>query len=193
MAIQTERFEQVHVANADALWSWLADNHGQAESVWLVTYKKSVPEKYLSTDTILDALIAYGWIDGIRRKLDDTRTMQLIGPRPTQAWAQSYKDRAARLIAEGRMTDAGQRSIDASKAAGLWDYWADVDALICPDDLAKSLQANPAAQAYYNAAAPSYRRNLLRWVKLAKTDKTRDTRIARIVTACAAGQRIPQM
>lgn len=195
--IATDRFERCDIDNAEALWAWLEAHHDQTASVWLVTHKKAVPEKYISTGDILDALIAYGWIDGVRRKLDATRSMQLISPRQTQAWAQSYKDRAAKLQAEGRMRPAGQRCIDASKAAGLWDYWADVDALICPDDLRLALQGggSQSAQAWenYQTAAPSYRRNLLRWVKLAKTPKTRAARIAKIVAASAAGTRIPQM
>lgn len=191
--IPTERFEQIEVCSAEELTDWLAAHHGQEENVWLVTYKKAVPEKYLSVGAVLDALIAWGWIDGIRRKLDETRTMQIIGPRRTQAWAASYKDRAARLEAEGRMEAPGRAAIAAAKANGLWDYWADVDALIVPPDLAAALAAVPAADAGYAASAPSYRRNLLRWVKLAKTDPTRAKRIAQIVDFAARGEKIPQM
>ncbi len=144
-AIPTDRFEKVQVSSVTELRDWLTAHHTQAENVWLVTFKKSVPDKYISTQDILDEVIAFGWIDGIRRKLDDDRTMQMIGPRQTQAWAKSYKDRAARLIANGRMTDAGLKSIAASKGNGLWDYSADVDALIVPDDLRAALDGTPIA------------------------------------------------
>lgn len=191
--IPTERFEQVEVASVPALWDWLEANYERTENVWLVTYKKAVAEKYVSVDDVLDALVAYGWIDGIRRKLDETRTMQIIGPRHTQAWAKSYKDRAERLIADGRMRPPGEQSIAAGKASGLWDYWADVDALIDPDDLRTALRAEPRAKRFYDESGASYRRNLLRWIKLAKTDATRAKRIAKIVEASAAGDKIPQM
>lgn len=191
--IPTERFETVEVASAAALQDWLAANHARPEGVWLVTWKKSEPERYVSTAEILDAVVAWGWIDGLRRALDADRTMQLIGPRRTQAWVRSYKDRAERLIAEGRMRAPGAASIADGKAGGLWDYWADVDALIDPDDLRAALAAVPAAETYYDAAADSYRRNLLRWIKLAKTDATRAKRIARIVEASRRSERIPQM
>ncbi len=189
----TERFTQVEVNSVAELESWLAANHAQPENVWLVTWKKSVPENYVSTDEILDEVIAWGWIDGIRRKLDNDRTMQIIGPRHTQAWAKSYKDRAARLIAEGRMQAPGLASIEAGKQCGLWDYWADVDALIDPEDLRAALAASPDAQAYYDNTGSSYRRNLLRWIKLAKTDATRQKRIAQIAEFSLRGDRIPQM
>lgn len=191
--IPTDRFAKVEVSSPGALRDWLHTHHAQSDSVWVVTFKKSIPDKFVSTDDILDAVIAFGWIDGIRRKLDADRTMQIIGPRRTQAWAKSYKDRAARLIADGRMTDAGLDAIAVSKANGLWDYWADVDALIVPDDLRAALDAQPDAGAAFDTNAPSYRRNLLRWVKLAQTPPTRSKRIAQIVDFAARGEKIPQM
>lgn len=191
--IATDRFEQVQVSSPCELRDWLGVHHMQSENVWLVTFKKNVPDKFVSTQDILDAVISVGWVDGIRRKLDESRTMQIIGPRRTQAWAKSYKDRAERLIAEGRMTDAGHRSIAISKENGLWDYWADVDALIVPEDLRAALDSVPVAARMFDGSAPSYRRNLLRWVKLAKTAPTRIKRIAQIVDYSARNEKIPQM
>lgn len=147
----------------------------------------------MSVGDVLDALIAFGWIDGIRRKLDDTRTMQLIAPRKVQHWSKSYKDRAERLIAEGRMAAPGLRSIEAGKASGLWNFMDDVDALIVPQDLRAALDGRQSAARYFDDTPDAYRRNLLRWVKLAKTPVTRENRIAAIVSACASGTRLPQM
>lgn len=191
--LPTERFEKVQVSSVAELRDWLNAHHTQPENVWLVTFKKSVPDKYVSTQDILDEVIAFGWIDGIRRKLDDDRTMQIIGPRQTQAWAKSYKDRAAQLIADGRMTDAGLKSIAASKENGLWDYWADVDALIVPEDLRAALDSTPIAAQNFDQGAQSYRRNLLRWVNFAKTPQTRTKRVAQIVDYTARNEKIPQM
>ncbi len=191
--IATEDFAKVEVASAAELRNWLEINHAQDESVWLVTWKKSKPEKYVSVDEVLDELVAFGWIDGIRRKLDDERTMQLISPRKVQHWAKSYKDRAARLINEDRMAAPGFASIEAGKASGLWSFMDDVDALIVPDDLRGALDTSAPAADYFDDTPDAYRRNLLRWVKLAKTEATRQKRIAAIVAACTRGDRIPQM
>lgn len=73
----------------------------------------------LSRDAVLDEFLCFGWIDGIRRKLDADRTMQLISPRKVQHWAKSYKDQAARRIEEGRMESPGLESIRRSKESGL--------------------------------------------------------------------------
>jgi uncharacterized protein YdeI (YjbR/CyaY-like superfamily) len=94
---------------------------------------------------VLDEVLCFGWIDGIARKLDDDRTMQLLSPRRVQHWAKSYKDRAARLIQEGRMHPAGLKAIEEAKREGLWDVMNDVDALVIPDDLATALDARPPA------------------------------------------------
>lgn len=191
--IPTDGFAQVEVRSPTELRDWLATHHGQAESVWLVTWKKNPGAPYVSVAQVLDALIAFGWIDGIRRKLDDDRTMQLIAPRRQQVWAKTYKDRADRLIAEGRMMPAGLAAIAASQRDGLWDAMADVDALIIPPDLELALAAHPAAAERFAAAAPSYRRNVLRWIKTAKTAPTRDKRIAITVDHAGRGEKVPQM
>ncbi len=189
--IDTDRFAKVEVASTDALTNWLARNHGQTDSVWLVTYKKHCGDRYVSRDQVLDALIAFGWIDGIRRKLDENRTMQLISPRKQQAWAKTYKDRAARLISENRMHPAGLAAIERAKTSGLWAVAADVDALVVPEDLLAALESSPQAARSFATAPPSYRRNLLRWFNSARTEATRQKRKDQIVTACRNGERIP--
>lgn len=188
---KTENFDQVHIAAPDQLWDWLSLNHVQEQSVWLVTWKKETPEKYVSREQVLDALIAYGWIDGIRRKRDDGKTMQLIGPRQQKVWAKTYKDRAERLEQEGRMQPAGRRAIEQAKAAGLWGAMEDVDALVVPDDLTTALRAQPPANAFFEGAAPSYRRNILRWIGSAKTAPTRAKRIRIVVEHSAERRKVP--
>lgn len=185
-----EGLEQVEIESAAALWDWLEAHHGQGESVALVTWKAADPARYVSREDVLDALIAYGWIDGRRFTVDDARTAQLIAPRGVQHWAQSYKDRAARLEAQGRMRPAGRASVAAGKASGLWDFMADVDALIVPQDLDAALGE---ARAAWDGLAPSYRRNVLRWIKLAKTAPTRAKRVAAAAAATRAGEKLPQM
>lgn len=191
--IPTEGFAQVEVRSADDLRAWLLAHHGQAESVWLVTWKKAPGAPYVSVQEVLDELIAFGWIDGLRRKRDDGRTMQLISPRRQQAWAASYKQRAERLEAEGRMHPAGRAAIAAAKAAGRWFETAEVDALVVPEDLAAALRVQPVAEVFFLGAAPSYRRNVLRWVHGAKRNETRIARIKQIVEASGRREKLPQM
>jgi uncharacterized protein YdeI (YjbR/CyaY-like superfamily) len=191
--IPTEGFAQIEVQSAAELRAWLLAHHGQSESVWLVTWKKAPGAPYVSVQEVLDELIAFGWIDGLRRKRDDGRTMQLISRRRQQAWAASYKLRAERLEAKGRMHPVGRAAIAAAKAAGRWDETAAVDALVVPEDLAAALKAQPLSEAFFLGAAPSYRRNALRWLHGAKREETRIARIRQIVEASGRREKLRQM
>jgi uncharacterized protein YdeI (YjbR/CyaY-like superfamily) len=191
--IKTDHFKQIEVSSAAELRAWLEANHQQEASIWLVTYKKHTGQRYVSTAQILDEVLCFGWIDGIRRKLDEDRTMQLLSPRRTQHWAKSYKERAARLIGEGRMHPAGLAAITESQRKGLWDVMEDVDALVVPDDLAAALAAHPPAAELFPGFAPSYRRNVLRWIKQAKGSETRAKRITQTAQLSARSEKVPQM
>ncbi|MFP2996823.1 YdeI/OmpD-associated family protein [Spongiivirga sp. MCCC 1A20706] len=166
-------------------------NHTQPESVWLVTYKKSYPEKYVSRWEVLDELICFGWIDGIRRKLDDKKTMQLISQRKVGHWAKTYKERAVKLIDEGRMHESGLKAIEISKSNGLWNFMDDIDNLIVPEDLSEELSKLDGAAEFFNAINPSSKRFVLRWIKLAKAEKTRESRIKKLVELSAKGEKLP--
>ena len=67
--ITTGNFSKVEIRSVGELRSWLLENHEQSESVWVVTYKKIEPARYVSRWEILDELLCFGWIDGIRRKI----------------------------------------------------------------------------------------------------------------------------
>ncbi|MEM9756627.1 MAG: YdeI/OmpD-associated family protein [Pseudomonadota bacterium] len=189
MAQQSE-IPHLEVTSAEGLWTWLADNH-DGPSVWLVTWKAAHPEKYVSRDEVLDALVAYGWIDGRRMKVDADRTKQLIAPRRQQAWARSYKARAERLIADGRMAAPGLATMQAGKDSGLWDWSDPVDDLEVPEDLRAALQTGGGAN-WFEAAAPSYRRNVLRFIAGAKRAETRAKRIAAVAGHAGRGEKLPQ-
>lgn len=188
--IETDRFQKVEVSSSFELRSWLENHFSQQESIWLVTFKKTIPDKYLSTGEVLDELISFGWIDGIRRKLDDSRTMQLISPRKVEHWAKSYKERAEKLIKEGKMHYAGLQAIERSKTNGLWDFMEDVDNLLAPDDLQMALSKFDGATVFFYAINDSSKRFVLRWIKLAKTEKTRQARIQQIAELSAKGEKL---
>lgn len=188
--LKTENFDKVEITSSEQLRNWLFSNHANSESVWLVTYKKSEPDKYVSRWDVLDELICFGWIDGIRRKLDDKKTMQLISPRKAEHWAKSYKERAAKLIDEGKIHDSGLNSIENSKSSGLWNFMDDVDNLIIPKDLLDALSKYKEALDFFNTINDSSKRFVLRWVKLAKTEKTRLKRIHQLVFLSLKGEKL---
>ncbi len=189
--IKTENFVQVTVTSPSQLREWLMQYHTQTESIWLVTYKKEIEDKYVSTQEILDQILCFGWIDGVRRKVDDQKTMQLISPRQVQHWTKTYKDRFAKLEKEGLMTDAGRAAVALSKQNGLWDFMNDVDALIKPPDFLKCLEENAPAMEYFDKFGASSKRFMLRYIKIAKTGETRAKRISEISLLAKKGVKLP--
>jgi uncharacterized protein YdeI (YjbR/CyaY-like superfamily) len=193
----TERFPMIEARAARDLWHWLAEHHAQPGSVWLVTWLKRPGAPHLPREAVQDALIAWGWIDGIRRahghRGEDGpgagRTMQLISPRRHQRWTATYCARAERLMAAGRMAAPGLAAVAAAKAAGTWEAAPEVDALEVPGDL--TLALGPAG-AVFAAFPPSHRRNVLRWIAGAKTAPTRAKRIATVADLARQGRRVPQ-
>jgi uncharacterized protein YdeI (YjbR/CyaY-like superfamily) len=188
--VKTENFIQIEVSSASQLREWLQLHHTQKESIWLVTFKKEIKDKYVSTQEILDELLCFGWIDGVRRKLDEQKTMQLIAPRQVQHWTKTYKDRFAKLEKQGLMTQAGRQAVAISKQNGLWNFMDDVDALIKPNDFIKCLEENPAAMQNFDAINASSKRFALRYIKIAKTDATRAKRINEITLLAQQGQKL---
>jgi uncharacterized protein YdeI (YjbR/CyaY-like superfamily) len=188
--VKTENFTQVEISSAAQLREWLQKNHAQKESIWLVTYKKEIKDKYVSVSEILDELLCFGWIDGVRRKLDGQKTMQLISPRKVQHWTKTYKDRFAKLEKAGRVTEAGKQSVIISKQKGLWDFMDDVDALIKPKDFLASLKEHPPALHNFDAINTSSKRFMLRYIKIAKTETTRAKRIREVTLLAKDGKKL---
>nr|MCU0246787.1 hypothetical protein [Bryobacter sp.] len=91
-----------------AQWrAWLETNHASTESIWLVTYKKSVASKYLPYDDLVEEALCFGWIDGLMRGLDEQRVMRLLSPRkPKSVWSKLNRERVERLNAAGLMHPA---------------------------------------------------------------------------------------
>ena len=188
---KTENFIQIQVSSSAELRDWLLKNHTQKESIWLVTFKKEAADKYVSVGEVLDELLCFGWIDGIRRKLDDKRTMQLIAPRKVEHWSQTYKVRFTKLEQQGLVHPSGANAVEASKKSGLWNFMDDVDNLVIPADLQSALNDNVVAKNFFEAFSASNKRFILRYIKLSKTEQTRSKRIFQVTELAAQNKKIP--
>ena len=183
-----DELERVEIFSIDELHRWLVENAEQAESIWLVTFKKLRPERHVGYDAVVDEAICHGWIDSLPRKLDAERSMLLLSPRRRgSAWSAVNKARVARLEAAGRMRSRGQAVVAQAQRDGSWDFLNDVDALIEPADLATRLDADPAARDHFDAFSHSSRRGILEWIKQAKRPETRARRIAATAALAAKG------
>ncbi|MFN2198397.1 MAG: YdeI/OmpD-associated family protein [Anaerolineales bacterium] len=175
-------FERVQVESRAELRAWLEANHTRTESVWLVTYKKHVPEKYISWDEVVEEALCFGWIDSLPRKLDAERSMLLLSPRRAGSpWSRLNKQRVAKLQEAGLIMPSGLATIEQAKADGSWTLYDEIEELVIPDDLAQALKADQVAAENFYAFSDSSKKGILWWLKSAKTPATRQKRIAEIV------------
>lgn len=181
---------EVEVASRTDLRDWLAAHHTQRAGVWLVSYKRADPVRYLPYEAIVEECLCVGWVDSLTRAKDDLRSMLWIAPRkPGSNWSKPNKERIARLEAAGLLAPAGRAAVERAKADGTWTALDGVEALDVPPDLAAALDAQPPARANWDAFPRSVRRGVLELVLNARRPETRQKRIAEIARAAAEGIR----
>jgi uncharacterized protein YdeI (YjbR/CyaY-like superfamily) len=175
--------------------AWLRRNHARASEVWLKIYKKGTGVPSVTPAEAIDVALCYGWIDGIRKRLDERAFLQRFTPRTGKSvWSQINRDNVARLTKAGRMTPHGQRQVDAARADGRWDAaYAPIRAAThasMPADLRAAIKANPRALKTFkslnrmNLFALAYRTNRMR------TPAGRAKKIADLVAMLARGETI---
>ena len=171
--------KEVLVPSSRSGWRrWLASNSERQDGLWIVYRKKTSSLDGPVYDDLVEEALCFGWIDSRVRRVDDDRVMQWFSPRRSGGlWSAVNKERVARLIASGHMTERGQAAIDLAKADGSWSQLDDVDALIVPHDLRTALQAVPDAEAAYEALSNSAKKQYLWWIHSAKRPATRASRI----------------
>jgi uncharacterized protein YdeI (YjbR/CyaY-like superfamily) len=172
--------ETLEVGDEAGWRSWLAANHKSSQGVWLIFRKKGL--KSLSYDEAIDGALAYGWIDSLVRKIDDTRYARKFTPRkPWSIWSSLNISRVKRLRTEGMMTKWGleafsKRSPEISALERI-----NAEGTKVPGDLEKALRANAKAWSNYARFAPSHRKRYVIWISAAKKPETRKKRVAEAV------------
>lgn len=184
-----DAYERIEVRSREELETWLGAHHERGEGVWLVTFKKGSPH-YVPREAVLEALIAWGWIDSLPRKLDADRTMLLIAKRKAgSSWSGVNKRVVERLVEAGRMQPPGLAAVERARGDGSWSRLDEVEALTVPDDLAAALDAHPPARARFERFPPSSRRGILEWIDAAKRPATRAKRIAETAEKAAVNRK----
>ncbi|MES2617331.1 MAG: YdeI/OmpD-associated family protein [Bacteroidota bacterium] len=165
---------------------WLMKNHETEQSVWLICYKISSGIPSISWSDAVDEALCFGWIDSVRRPIDNEKFMQFFSKRkPKGTWSKINKDKIEQLIAAGLMMPAGLDSIEKAKQNGSWTILDEVEALIIPKDLEKAFKNHPGSKDFYLSLSKSIKKQILHWLMTAKQTDTRQKRIAEIVESAA--------
>jgi uncharacterized protein YdeI (YjbR/CyaY-like superfamily) len=176
-----------------AAWrAWLTEHHATENELWLGFWKKHTNHDGLTYEEAVEQALCFGWIDGLLNKVDDQRhKIRFTRRRPGSNWSRVNVEKVADLERRGLMTEAGRAAHEAGKTdpRGRYSYENDEEVELDPEYVAQ-LSASPAAQAFFDAQRPSYRRTVKRWVMSAKQKATRDRRMAELVADSEAGQLI---
>ncbi|MEN9577470.1 MAG: hypothetical protein RJA70_479 [Pseudomonadota bacterium] len=178
--------------DASAFETWLAKHHALESELWLKLHKKDSGLRTVTYAEALEIALCWGWIDGIKKSFDGSSFLQRFTPRrPKSVWSQINRGHVARLIAAGRMTEHGQRHIDAAKADGRWDSaYAPASQVTIPDDLATAIRAEPKAFATFKTLSKQNLYALALRTESVKTASTRAAKIERFVAMLARGETI---
>jgi uncharacterized protein YdeI (YjbR/CyaY-like superfamily) len=175
-----------------AFRTWLARHHKTAKVLAVGFYKRGSGKPSITWPESVDEALCFGWIDGVRHRLDEDRyTIRFTPRKSTSIWSAVNLRRVRALKKLGRMAPAGLAVFDARdrKKAGLYSF-EQRRSIKLPPRLAKQLRANPRAWAYYRSQAPWYQRTTAFWVVTAKQDATRLRRLETLITACEGGRRV---
>jgi uncharacterized protein YdeI (YjbR/CyaY-like superfamily) len=178
-----------------AFEAWLSANHARETEIWLRIYKKDSGVPTVTAAQALDVALCWGWIDGLRKGLDESSFLQRYSPRKAKSvWSQINRDNIARLIAAERMTPHGQAQVDLAKADGRWDAAyapmrsATVDTL--PADLRAAIAESPRALETLQTLGRSDLFALAFRTNNMKTPAGRAKKIADLVAMLARGETI---
>ena len=140
----------------------------------------------------MDEALCVGWIDGVRKRIDDTSYQIRFTPRkPSSTWSRVNIERVRELQARGRMQPSGLAAFERRSEARSRTYAYEQAASATLDAAETALFGNhPGAWRYFSAQAPSYRKRVLWWIASARQPATRARRIASLIETCGAGQRL---
>ena len=182
--------EPIFFDGPEAFRRWLEQHHATATECVVGYWKAHTGKPSLRWAEAVREALCFGWIDGQSRSIDDQRHMQRFTPRKSRRWSAINVGLVAELEAEGRMTEAGRRAF-AARDMSQQPYSTSDRPAALPDELDERLRRDhPEAAAFWDSTPPSYRKMRAYWISDAKRAETRERRFARLVEACAAGERL---
>jgi uncharacterized protein YdeI (YjbR/CyaY-like superfamily) len=173
--------------------AWLEAHHADAPELLVGYHKKGTGRPSMTWPESVDEALCFGWIDGIRRRIDDERySIRFTPRRPRSIWSAVNTRRARELIEAGRMTPAGLAAFEArdEQRSAIYSYEQRHAAQLDPDQEAR-LRADPKAWEWFQSRPPSWQRAAVYWITSAKRPQTRERRLAQLIADASAG-RLPK-
>jgi uncharacterized protein YdeI (YjbR/CyaY-like superfamily) len=171
---------------------WLEKHHAQSAGLWLKIAKKGSEHETVLYPEALESALCYGWIDGQKGSHGEDFWLQKFTPRRARSrWSRINRDKAAELVEQGRMKQAGLAEVERARADGRWEaaYEGQSRATI-PEDLQRELDRNPEAKAFFETLDSANRYAILYRIQDAKRPETRARRIEQYVAMLAEHRKL---
>ena len=169
-------------ASANDLGQWLKANHAIESELWVKIFKvKTGVHSVTWNDVVVEAL-CWGWIDGIKKSIDDQAYLQRVTPRTARSnWSKRNREHVERLINEGRMTESGLVHIRAAKADGRWENAYTASEIKVPEDFLDALERKPKAKHFFETLTKSSQYVIAHGLTSAKKADTRQRRFEKFI------------
>lgn len=164
------------------LGRWLKLNHSTESELWVKIFKKGSGIPSVTWDDVVIESLCWGWIDGIKKSLDDTSYIQRITPRKARSnWSKRNREHAERLITEGRMKEAGLVHVRSAKSDGRWENAYVTSEMNVPEDFLAALENMPKAKRFFETLNKSSRYVIAYGLASAKKAETRQKRFEKFM------------
>jgi len=178
-------------ATSKELRKWFAKNHLKEQELWLGYHKVGSGTPSVSWPESVDEAICFGWIDGVRKSIDEQTYVIRFTPRkPGSIWSAINIAKVERLSSEGLMLPEGLAAFEKRKEhkSKIYSYENEEKTLRAAQE--RQFKANKKVWAWFMNMAPSYRRTAIHWVVSAKQEATRTRRLETLITDSEAGKKI---
>lgn len=173
------------------LRDWLDKNHKTEQELLVGFYKVGTKKPSITWSESVDQALCYGWIDGVRRSIDEESYSIRFTPRkPTSIWSVVNIKKIEELTKAGLMQEAGLEAFKLRKEekSGIYSHEKEPAKLI--SDYEKQFKANKKAWDFFEKQAPSYKKVMIHWIMSAKQEKTQISRLEKTISESENGKRI---
>jgi len=181
----------VHFKDLAALERWFARHHAGASELWIGFHRKGTSGTGPSYLEAVEAALCWGWIDGVKKKVDDTTYTLRFSPRKAKSiWSDINTKRYAELEAAGRIRPPGRAAYERRSAARAGLYSFEQPEVAFDAKTLASFRKHARAWRWFEAQPPGWRRTMTWWVISAKREETRAARLAKLIASSARGERL---
>ena len=175
----------------EAFSGWLATHHDSEPELWLKIYKKKSGHPTINWQQAVIEALRWGWIDGIKKSLNDEAYLQRFTPRrKNSTWSKRNREHVEQLIKENKMQEPGMKQVRAAQNDGRWDaVYAPASEMVIPADLLTALEQHPEAKAFFETLNKTNLFAITSRLETARKPETRQRRFNKILDMLKQGKK----